>query len=213
MVSPNTEEGLTVAQAQERLGSKRQAALIDAGNKIDGLVGIQGVHSHAIGAWADGAENTVIEKVGGHPTFEQLRTSAAMKGLLAEQKAVLPFQVDRNGKDALYRLRVPSSDVESLNKTLVKLGIEFHTLEPEGNATNVWVYDQGNQIGDKIAKAGDYYDTQIDKWRGHGEFLGSWDSREEGAQAYQQTLDKNLGPDGVRRWAGIRDDWHARPTP
>lgn len=209
MVSPNVQEGLHIDQALAALKSDRHQKLMADADKIDQLVGIHGTHAGAIGAWADGAENTIIEKIGGHPTFDQIRTSAAMKGLIAEQKAVLPFQVDRHGKDALYRLSVASSDLKQLHQGLIKQGIDFHTLEPTDKGANVWVYDPGNKLGDKVAKVGDYYDTQIDKWRGHGEFLGSWDSREEGAKAYQATIDKNLGSDKLRSWSGIRDGWGA----
>jgi hypothetical protein len=47
--------------------------------------------------------------------------------------------------------------------------------------------------------------THIQKFNGHGGFLGSGDSCEEGRKTYDQTVGRNLGDDQGVRWDGLHN--------
>lgn len=209
-VSPNREEHLDFQQAVGKLDSDEQHNLIAVSKKIDAGLGIKARTQSGLGAWADGAENSIVQTITNTVDWDTLRVSAAMKGLLAEQKAVLPFQVDADGKDRLYNVTVASTDLEAVHKDLIKLGLEFHTLVPEGKSIKVIAFDQGAQLGAVMEKIGEHYDTEIQQWRGHGEFLGSWDSREEGRKIYESAIEnyqQNQGHDKLRFWQRLRANW------
>ena len=101
-VSPNVEQ-TTFEGAQKGLASYRQYALQEAADEIDAELGLESTHANIIGAWADGAENSVLSEIK-NPDWDTLKTSGAMKGFLADQKAVLLFKQDDEGKAVLYTM-------------------------------------------------------------------------------------------------------------
>lgn len=206
-ISPNVEEGLHIPEAVKELGSSRQEEVTKAFQQVDAILGLKASYRPVVGAWADGAENSVLSRITGNPTYAQLQTSAAMKGMMADQKAVVPFKVTATGPDVMYRVTVPHTNVEQAHDELSKLGMEFHTLSIRDNHINAFVYDQGGQLSAQAQKAGEFYGTQVSKWHGQGEFLGSWDSRTEGRETYQKVIDANIGPDQRGQWDRVYSDW------
>lgn len=90
-MSPNVGQ-MTFDQAVDAVRSPAQVALARISDEVDAALGIKGSsHANAIGAWADGAENSIIVEMPGasHP---QARLAMAMKGHLADQKSVLLFE-------------------------------------------------------------------------------------------------------------------------
>jgi hypothetical protein len=104
--SPNIEENLTFQQATARLKSDDQARYRVIGQDIDKQIGFQAVPHNAIGDWSDGAENTIFNEIHNDGDFKQVEYSAALKGMIGNQKAVIPFTVDSKGKDSLYRFQM-----------------------------------------------------------------------------------------------------------
>ena len=205
-VSPNIEEGLNVSTAESAWGSQRHVEVVRAADEIDQMLGLSSKHTSAVGAWSDGAENTVLSRIYGNPTYEQIKLSAAMKGMLADQKAVIPFKVDRNGKDSMYQIKMQATDLNKIHEELISAGLEFHTMVPHNGHTDVYVFDPGTELQQKVEEAGAKHGA-ISQWRGNGEFLGSWSDRQEGRDAYQAVIDKNLGPNQRGQWDRIHSGW------
>lgn len=206
MVSPNVHENLTFDQALHALDSERAHEVLNESRQVDKILAIPSEHDPAIGAWSDGAENSIIATITGRTTFDMIEASAAMKGMIADQKAVIPFHVEENGPDSMYRFTTPTGDLHAVHDALEKMGIEYHTLQPEGKGIRVWVFDQGSGIADKVVSAGVKYGQQVEVWHGRGEFLGG-DTRDEGRNAYQRVIDRTLGPDQKRQWEGLYRGW------
>jgi predicted ABC-type ATPase len=196
-VSPNREENVTFDQAAGRLHGFEQRRLNTVTQLIDRKLGISGKTASGIGAWSDGAEPTVVSYL---PTrdYEKVRTAAAMQGLLAEQKAVIPFVQGRGGRDVLHVIDVPNHDLAGLHQQLLKDGVQFHTLQPTPSGTRVLVFNPGGDNG--TARAVKQFALGVhgdrSRLRGRGEFLGSWTSRAEGAKTYQQVIDAYRRPVG-----------------
>jgi hypothetical protein len=82
---------MTLPKAIAALRSPAQAALMKTSGEIDRIdrqLGISAWDRPAIGAWADGAENSIMTVATG-ATMDQLRVAGAMKGAVANQKSVL----------------------------------------------------------------------------------------------------------------------------
>ena len=185
--SPNR-GNLTFDQAMEQINSYRQVWLKTIGNDIDSQIDDLKPHPvDAIGDWSDGAENTVFNVIENVSNYDDVRYSAAIKGQLAEQKAVIPFMVDANGKDSLYRFTLPG-DMKAVRAELDKQGIQFRTLLPGRDSQDVVVFDPGSEMLGKMKEIGDEHDITITHYPGRGEFLGSDSSQEEGATVYRQVI-------------------------
>jgi hypothetical protein len=132
-VPPNTGH-LDIRTAFHALSSQRHEAMVVAGRDIDTSLGVHSETHSGIGAWKNGAEDTTISIVHG-ATWNKIRAIAAMKGYIAEQKAVLAFQKTEKGTDFLANFHTEGS-LEEIYQKLINLGVENHTLVPERPA--VW---------------------------------------------------------------------------
>lgn len=206
MVSPNVKENLDFDQALEEMKGSRQREILAKAQEVDALLGLSIEQQPALGAWSDGAENSIVGTVSGRATYEQIELSAAMKGMLADQKAVIPFHVEPNGKDAMYRFDAPSSDLRAVHDQLMKDGIEYHTLQPVDHSIRVWVFDKGTEIPDKVRAAGERYGKQVEVWQGRGEFVGG-DTRDAGRAVYQSIIERSLEPDRRGQWQRLYGSW------
>lgn len=221
-VSPNEDpNNLSFEQAQQGLRSPRQKLLAEISHTIDSALGIRDIRvNHVIGAWSDGAENSVMtNSTATDPDIEE--AAACMKAYLANQKAVLLFHPDEEGHQFLAQFRTKGSLAEVHNK-LLKLGVAFHTLEPRG-VNDIIVHFYGErmedvQLFDKAAKSFD--NAQVHVEAGHGKFIPpeqkqdgtDAEQREFSRQAYQQTIQRvgsagKLGEDYQSRWQNHIDNW------
>ena len=89
-------------------------------------MGVDATHTPVIGAWKDGAENSVMSTSSGMSP-DQLRDSASMLGSLANQKQVLTFHEHPEGESFLHHFDAKGS-LEDIHQNLLKDGIAFHTL-------------------------------------------------------------------------------------
>jgi GNAT superfamily N-acetyltransferase len=208
MVSPNVRENLDFEQAHAAMGSARQRAVMAVAHEVDDIVGLDTTQHEALGAWKDGAENSILVQVRSPASYDEIAVSAAMKGMLADQKAVIPFRVEKGGPDTMYRMDVEGdeSDLRRVHDELEHIGIENHTLEVTGAGLRVWVFDQGTAMRDTMQRAGETYGVKVAAWKGRGEFLGG-DTRAEGRAAYDRIIRRVLGHDGQRRWEGLYRRW------
>lgn len=207
--------------AVKDLDSTRQKLFEKASFDIDGKLGIPGTQKPVVGAWADGAENSTMLETSNKVPPEALRLSAAMKGALGQQKAVLVFNADKDGPNALYDATV-GTPVEETHAALLKAGIPFHTLMPVGaGSTRVVVVDtdgsMGKAVGDFAAQNG----TTATRTFGHAEFIGDEkgtgsdaEQRQRAGEAYAKVIASDTSRYQGRRagelWQGIRDRWGAQ---
>jgi hypothetical protein len=93
-VSPNVKDNLSLSEAADQLSSPQQDKLRAASADINSELKLKGTQLDVIGAWKDGAENSVMDAhAKTHWTdWDRIALAAVMKGHLADQKSVLVFQ-------------------------------------------------------------------------------------------------------------------------
>lgn len=216
-VSPNVREGTDHSYAQSALGSEEQKHYEKVFEQVDRAFGNRGAHVGAIGAWSDGAENTIVQFTGG-PDYSTLKACAAMKGYLAEQKAVIFFKAGE-GEQKMHTFEIEKeSDAKGVTDALVKMGLPYHTLIPQGTGFQVLVFDDGSDK--QAAKATFKAATAAAKafgsthryMKGKGEILGSWDTREEGRAKYKEVIDSYLEahPNEKVKWDRLLSEFKPR---
>lgn len=187
--SPNVKEETDFKYASKMLHSSAHAAALRKSMEIDSRYNLRGKTYSAIGDWADGAEDSVVTKYDNVDSFDDLRKAAALKGLAWRQKAVIGFMADKNGPDSVYEINLASRDLKAIRRSLDEAGIQFRSLIPGRHGTRVILFDQGSSLADNVLKFMESNEHVSGKsYRGHGEFIGSWDSRTEASRAYRKIL-------------------------
>lgn len=210
-VSPNV-GNLDFAGAATGLNSVRQSALLKASSEVDRSLGIDGTDKSIIGAWADGAENSVMTTVQ-NSDFNKLKVAASMKGYLADQKQVLVFQEDPAGQADLMSFDAKGS-LADIHSNLIKDGVAFHTLVPneDGTGAKVYVVDMDGSNHESVKKGAARYDSTISVQTGHAEFIGT--TKEDGSDREQRddaraTYEGVIGRSGIQgasaKWQGIHN--------
>lgn len=218
--SPNQGEK-DFATATADLDGPRQKAFKQAANEIDGEMGMPHTNTDIVGAWKDGAENSLLTESADN-NMANLKFSAAMKGYLGNQKAVLVFSSDQNGKSAMYDMELPLNAKES-HDALLTAGVENHTLFPiSPDYTRVVVVDTDGSLGKAVSDLAAKHEVTALRTFGNAEFIGDTqgtgtdaEQRDRARQAYQQVIDasassKYLGRSGAQLWQGVRDRWGPR---
>ena len=167
----------------------------------------------------DGAENSMMVVSPGAPTA-QIRAASAMKGYVADQKAVLVFHPAHTGQNFLASFDVEGNAVD-LHEQLLKDGLSFHTLQPVGEKRfRVHVFASDNATVDAVDKASAEFDVIPEYVLGDGEFIGTTkedgtdrEQRDDARKQYEKVIrtiaDSGAleGPDIGKTWDEIRDHW------
>lgn len=214
-VSPNV-SNLTFEQAAAKLNSAEQRKLAQIGSYIDGKLGIEGsTNRQAIGAWSDGAENSLMV-IAPHATHDQMVAAAVMKGDLADQKAVLVFTPDHGGEHHLLSFDVADKSLQSVHTNLLQDGLAFHTLEDLGGGhyrVHAFVSDPAMQQA--AERAAERYDAQGTSVTGSGEFIGTTldsgsdrEQRDDAHHVYDQTIERLAASNTLQGYnlRGIRNE-------
>lgn len=221
-VSPSTASHMNFAEAQQGLASWRQKQLADASAKLDRKLGIPGAKvGHVIGAWSDGAENSLMIDT---PRLDPAlaRAAAAMKGHLADQKAVLVFQPDKGGNEVMANFEV-KGDLTDLHEKLLQQGLAFHTLEPlPGGGARVHVYASDQDTIQAIQSAAQSFGSRVRFTQGQGEFIGTQldtgtddEQRADAKRAYEAVIGAAANSPGLAGrhildvWENAQRDWRA----
>lgn len=193
--SPNTEEGLDYKQALAKLSSKEQSKFKDASESILKDVGVKDFTlSNAVGDWSDGAENSLMMRVGMIDDPELIEVSACMIGKSANQKAVAAFVGDPDGPDSLWEIVVPETDMAKIRQALTELGINFRTIIPMGDQGHkIDVLDPGTILSANMELLGDRYDSDVTWYQGRLKFIGA-DTREAAQQEYDRRIAEAVPP-------------------
>lgn len=188
--SPNENENLSFGEAEKNLSTKEHEYFKLITDKIDEELGIKTTNLSAIGDWVDGAENTIFAEVDDVPDLETLKYSAALKGLIGNQKAVLVFIEDQKGNDGKFILDFlisPDDTVRALNK----VGLHFRTIiKGENNTTRVIIFDKNLENSTIISKLAYNYGIHFKYQIGKGELFGSETSRKESERIFIDFIQK-----------------------
>jgi hypothetical protein len=224
-VSPSVADHLDFPEAVAGLKSKRQKMLALASHEIDRGLGLRTEDSPAVGAWSDGAENSVMTTIHGG-TFEQLRIAAAMKASIAEQKAALIFQHHDDGNAALYTFTA-KGDLDTIHKHLLADGVEFHTIIPTSGGATVHVVDMSGDAYDAVSKAAARHHAEVGTELGRAEFIGTTkqdgtdrEQRDHAIAEYERIIGGSGDKDTAKLWKRIhsaygkklhleQDHWHS----
>jgi hypothetical protein len=187
------------------LKSDRQHSLLQASAQIDQGLKIDSQDTSVIGAWADGAENSVMTVVK-NADFAKLKLAAAMKAHLADQKASLVFQEHPQGKAVLFDFDARGS-LGDIHKNLLADGVAFHTLVPTQGGAKVYVVDMDGSSADAVEKGAKRYGTEANFVRGNAQFVGT--TKEDGSDREQRddARDKYLGVIKGSRVQGAGGVW------
>lgn len=219
MVSPNaSDEALTIGQAESYMADERTTRLRETAATVYNQLGLERSETAVgIGAWADGAEQTTLTAFRGTVDFDAVRAAASLEGDLADQKAVAVFQPQVAGAGRVYSLKVRGTP-QVVYDELQARGIAYQTLVPDGNGfVHVYVLDTGDDpqslvdTARKVVAYGKERKVTVSAQRGRVEFIGSWDSREDGRREYRKVTRAYFARGGAGGAGGADEpEWVAR---
>ncbi len=193
-VSPNVGSGYNVAQGARRLGSVEQKTYMEISNKIDSMLGLESKSQAAVGAWSDGGENSMMNTYSPDADYEAVKASAAMKGLLGQQKAVVTFKEGDGGSRMHTMTGLKTTNPAKLSEALVAAGIPYHTLIKKDKGYDVSIFEEeaSPEMSHAIANFARAAKSNVSAQSGSGSFIGSWDTREEGKQEYEKVINSYM---------------------
>ena len=223
-ISPNVED-LDFGGAVSGLKSERQATLKQAGIDVDKTLGKEPVEGqHVVGAWSDGAENSIQMVMPKGWTHGQARVAVAMKAWLGDQKAALLFTPDHAGNGFIATVPV-TGELADIHKSMLDAGLAFHTLEPISGGALVHVYGEDQETADKVDKVAKDHGVKAEFTAGQGEFIGTDQpegdkrtdrkQRDDARAAYEAIIRSPEagaefgGRDVAKAWEEIRGRWGA----
>jgi len=212
-VSPNDWDAqMSFDEAATSIRSEKHQTSHAITDDIFDEMGLEHTTSDALGDWIDGAEDSLLIEVESPKSMDQLKYAASLTGKFFNQKGALSFIADENGVDSFYKIKIPleKGNIEAVRSTLDELKLDFRTLIPGPTGTTVVIYDEGTTLSKSVSKLGKKYEQDIEAYKGQGELIGSWDSRQEGISAYNREIGvwerKNkLRYSPTRK--GLRDFW------
>ena len=216
--------GLDFKGAVKELDSRQQVRLGVASKDINKRVGVTNAHElKIVGAWSDGAENSIMWR--SDAGWAETVLAAAMKGHLADQKAVLVFQQQERGVGVLAQFEA-SGKLEKIHKNLLKDGVENHTIVPraDGKGATVYVVDIDGSNLNKVVAAAERYGEDVYYQTGRAEFIGNTDytdedgkplsdrqQRDRAREVYESIIEQSSIKEAEAIWEDVRDYWGA-PT-
>jgi hypothetical protein len=216
-ISPNVEH-TNLSSAQSQITGQRQRALRQASREVDRQLGLDSSDYDIIGAWKDGAENSMMS-ITSNAQWDQLRASAAMKGHLADQKSVLIFKDHPQSGAVLYKFEA-QGDVKTIHHNLLEDGVAFHTLIPHTDidgkqiGATVYVADLDGKIHDAVDKASARYHSNVEYRFGIAEFIGTTseegtdrEQRDDARRAYEQIVKESPVQGSQAVWGRVHNRW------
>ena len=214
-VSPNVKSDMDFKGAVKALDGRQQAKLLAASADIHKQIGIaRAKDTSIVGAWADGAENSVMTRYGG-ATWDETVLAGVMKAHLADQKAVLVFKPDDEGKSVLASFSA-KGDLADIHKGLLEDGVENHTIDPVPGGARVYVVDLDGSASDAIKKGATRHGQQnkIKVQLGRGEFIGTTkedgtdrEQRDSAREVYEAYIDRSPVRNAADIWGDINNRW------
>ncbi|MBO0784351.1 MAG: hypothetical protein J2P37_36575, partial [Ktedonobacteraceae bacterium] len=217
-VSPNI-ANLTFGQAQTELSGQRHQHLTKLNRDIDEQLGLVSRSTDVIGAWADGAENTLMVTARGN--YDVVRAAAAIKGSITNQKQVLVFQPNQRGAHGMAQFELKGS-LADIHNELLQNGLAFHTLEPTEDGAKVHILADNQDIADTVVDVANAHAAHLRIIPGNGEFIGTdleetgtdteqrADAQRDYARIIDQVATKRRGGGRIRDvWRSAYNTWRA----
>jgi len=211
-VSPNVADHLSFGQAVTGLETERHKTMLKASAAINDALHLDARDQNAIGAWADGAENSVMSVVH-NASMDQLKTAAAMKGYIADQKAALVFKEAHGGSAVLYSFEAHGS-LDAIHKGLLGDGVAFHTLVPHAGGATVYVCDLDGSAADAVEKGAHRHGSNVTFVRGQAAFVGTSkedgsdrEQRDDARQQYKRVIEGARVQGVGSKWDRIHSAW------
>lgn len=206
-VSPNIEDNLSWDRVEGNLHSARHTAVFRAGLAVNKLVGLPSESHTAVGSWGDGREGSIVTTTASSRDFESVRVAAAMKGLLADQKAVIAFRERPEGKATLYHFDVSGrGGFKGVSSALTEGGVVYHTLVPHQGGVRVFVFSPDGAGADDVNKTAKQLGADaLYRTDGDGEFIGSDSSRPRGRAAYREVIERWVAAGGEHNRQGWQE--------
>lgn len=171
-VSPNTRDDLTLGEAIRGMSSLAERNLLRRSRNMGCVVRTKIRATPALGSWSDGAEFSVLLRVASDEST--VRYLMARLGRDASQKSVLYFHPQRDGEAVLYKLQLKNKiRLNTIIRTLDRVGIVFRTLVPLGKSTIVYVVDQKRELADQLKQAKLQLRAHVTAEAGRAEFVGN----------------------------------------
>jgi hypothetical protein len=151
-------------------------------------------------------------------TMEQLKVAAAMKGALADQRAVLVARANPKGKGIIYQFEVKGTP-DKINDGLLSTAIEYHTIVPKDGGATVYIAsaDSNTRVMKAVKEAAEHFGAKVGFHRVDTELIGS--NKDDGTDEEQRTdaqeryarVIKGSGVRGADRiWDGVQLRFGAR---
>ena len=185
--SPNIREDLTFEEATKLLNGSEHARTTRVCADQAEQLGLAVTARKAVGDWSDGAENTICSEVSNAKSYEEVERLAAMHGLASNQKSVIPFFVESDGPDAVYKVTIPRGNSTEIRKSLDEGGIQYRTIVSCRDSIQAIVFDKGSVMEACVTKFAARCRARSEIYKGRGDFLGGT-TRAEGKAAYQKVL-------------------------
>lgn len=183
-VSPNDrEEPSDLGQAKAHFGDGKHRTLGDLAKRVGENA------RHAIGVWADGAEESTVFEA---PAKKAVK-AAALAGLKAKQKAVAVFQPKAGGSGVRYRISYPPTPFDRAVSLVMDSGIPFQTAFPADNDPSPGVASETHVLGDKemapkVAAAAEKLGGRVEAEEGDLTFIGHDSDRDLARREYLRLL-------------------------
>jgi hypothetical protein len=171
-----------------------------------------------IGAWKDGAENSIMTVTDGD--YEAVKLAAVMKAHIADQKSVLVFNETDDGEDTLQSFMAKGS-LEDIHNALLEDGVQNHTIVPTEGGARVFVVDMDGSAREAVKKAASRYNegdkpNAIRLQHGQGEFIGTdkedgtdREQRDSARAVYESVIERSPVRDANKVWKEVSDSWSA----
>jgi hypothetical protein len=186
-VSPNTKTGLKVNQAIAGMKSDEEWRLLKKAVNLGCVVRSQIRAFRALGAWSDGAEQSVLLRVKSDEAT--LRYVLSRMGRDAQQKYVIYFHPTPAGAADLYvlRPRTRARNLVALSNRLERAGIPFRTLVPSGSTTAIYIIDLERDLRAKILAAARSLRARVNQERGNAKLFGA-DERQQAKTKFDEEI-------------------------
>jgi hypothetical protein len=198
IVSPNTKTDLKLPEAIDGMNSAEESKLLNQAVSLGCVVRSRIRAFRALGSWSDGAEYSVLFSV--NADDESLRYVLSRLGRDAQQKYVIYFRPQPQGKADLYTLRprTRATNLVALTNALERSGIPYRTIVPSGGTT-IYIIDLDRDLRAKILAAARKLRARVSSQPGDAALFGA-DERQQAKAKFEheiknyETKNPNLPP-------------------
>ncbi len=146
LVSPNVDTGMSIEESINRFSQPRHQAMKKAFYEVGSDLGIRQTQIDVAGAWRDGSENSILTEYEGLRDYDELKYVLSWQGLLANQKAAIPFLESIDGSSRLIETSTQMR-VSELSKLLNSLDLENRTLAIEDDGrVRLWLVEFDGEL-------------------------------------------------------------------